>query len=92
MLDNIKSDLTLLFDLPPKIGLSRARKQINQKTRSAAETRFKEEAISFREKVRAGYPALARAAPKRFSIINAAPGENQVRKAIIKTLKEKLNL
>ena len=92
MLDNLTPDLTLLFDLPPKVGLSRAWKQINQKTRSAAETRFEEEAISFHEKVRAGYLSLARANPKRFSIINAAPGENQVRKAIIKTLKKMLNL
>jgi dTMP kinase len=92
MLDNLTPDLTLLFDLPPKIGLSRAWKQINQKTRSATETRFEEEAISFHEKVRAGYLTLARAEPKRFKIINAAPGENQVRRAIIKTLKKMLNL
>ncbi len=92
MLDNLTPDLTLLFDLPPKVGLSRAWKQINQKARSAAETRFEEEAITFHEKVRAGYLTLARADPKRFKIINAAPGENQVRGAIIKTLKKMLNL
>ncbi len=92
MLDNLTPDLTLLFDQPPKIGPPRAWKQINQKTRSAAETRFEEEAITFNEKVRAGYLTLARSEPKRFLIINAAPSENQVRKTIIKTLKKMLNL
>ncbi len=92
MLDDLTRDLTLLFDLPPKVGLSRAWKQINQKIRSATETRFEEEAISFHEKVRARYLALARTEPKRFSIINAAPGENHIWKNIIKTLKKMLNL
>jgi dTMP kinase len=92
MLDNLTPDVTILLDLPPKIGLSRAWKQINQKIRSGSETRFEEEMLSFHEKVRSGYLTLAQVEPERFSIVDAALGEEQVREDILVTLKEKLHL
>jgi dTMP kinase len=92
MLDNLTPGVTILLDLPPKIGLSRAWKQINQKIRSGSETRFEEEMLSFHEKVRSGYLTLAQVEPERFSIVDAALGEEQVREDILVTLKEKLHL
>ncbi len=92
MLDNLTPDVTILLDLPPEIGLSRAWKQINQKIRSGSETRFEEERLLFHEKVRSGYLKLAQAEPDRFSIIDAALGEEQVREDILKTLTEKLHI
>jgi dTMP kinase len=92
MLDNLTPDVTLLLDLPPEMGLSRAWKQINQKIRSGSETRFEEERLLFHEKVRSGYLKLAQAEPDRFSIIDAALGEEQVRDDILKTLTEKLHI
>lgn len=92
MLDNLTPDVTILLDLPPEIGLSRAWKQINQKIRSGSETRFEEERLLFHEKVRSGYLKLAQAEPDRFSIIGAALGEEQVREDILKTLTEKLHI
>lgn len=91
MLDNLTPNITILLDLPPEIGLSRAWKQINQKIRSGSETRFEEEMLSFHEKVRSGYLTLARAEPERFLIVDAALGEKQVREDILETLKEKLH-
>ena len=40
MLDNLTPDLTLLFDLPPKVGLSQAWKQINQKNKVRSRNPF----------------------------------------------------
>jgi dTMP kinase len=60
----VEPDLTLLFDLDPAVGLSRAT------TRAGAELRFEDMGLSFQEKARAGFLALAAKHP-RFTVINA---------------------
>ena len=60
-------DCTLLLDLPVSVGLARAR------GRATGESdRFEAETQAFFEKVRAGYLELARRAPGRFRVIDAA--------------------
>ncbi len=88
VLDDLKPDLTVLFDLPPEIGLSRAWKQIQNGTRDKGETRFEKETLIFHEKVRAGYLELARREPERFRIIDASKNEDQVTDDIIVCLRE----
>ena len=88
MLKDLKPDITLLLDLPPEMGLSRAWKQIESGARAGVETRFEEETLSFHEKVRAGYLELSRLAPERFRVIDASRDEGRVRIDILKTLSE----
>jgi len=88
ILKDLKPDVTLLLDLPPEIGLSRAWKQIKSGTRAGVETRFEEETLSFHEKVRAGYLELSRLEPERFRVIDASKDEDQVRVDILKALSE----
>ncbi len=83
---NLKPDITILLDLPPEKGLSRAWKQIENGDRENVETRFEKEKLSFHNKVRSGYLELARLEPKRFRVIDASMDENQVRNEIIKIL------
>jgi dTMP kinase len=83
---DLKPDLTLLLDLPPKIGLQRALREIENGGRDGSEVRFENEKIAFHEKVRAGYLELARLEPARFRVIDAAAGENQVRREILKAV------
>jgi dTMP kinase len=59
VLDGLAPDLTFLLDLPARLGLSRAWKQIASGDRHEQETRFEMETIEFHEKVRQGYLALA---------------------------------
>ncbi|MFZ7128729.1 MAG: dTMP kinase [Desulfobacterales bacterium] len=86
MLDNLKPDLTLLFDLPPRVGLSRAWRQLQNGVRAAAESRFESETITFHEKVRAGYLSLATSEPHRYRILDASGDipsvETQVRRIL----------
>jgi len=84
--DGLKPDITILLDLLPEIGLSRAWEQIDNGSRSGGETRFEKETLSFHEKIRAGYLELARLEPKRFRIIDASKSENQVKQQIIREL------
>jgi dTMP kinase len=73
---DLQPDCTLLLDLPVPAGLSRAR------ARAGAADRFEAETVSFFEKVRAGYLALARAEPQRVHLIEAAAPLAQVERAI----------
>ena len=86
---NLKPDTTILLDLPPEMGLKRAWKQIENGSRTALETRFEKETLSFHQKVRAGYLELAKKEPLRFRIIDASNDENQVKNDIIKSLSAK---
>ena len=91
LFENLKPDITLLLDLPPEIGLSRAWKQIDQGDRDRVETRFEEETLSFHKKVRSGYLEMARLEPERYRIIDASQEPDQVRKEITRTLSEEID-
>jgi len=78
--------LTLLLDLPPRIGLSRAWKQLDNGQRTGEESRFEEEKMIFHEKVRSGYLELARLEPERIRVVDAARGEAAVREDIFAIL------
>lgn len=88
LLEDLKPDLTLLFDLPPSKGLARAWRQLHEGSRPTDESRFETETLSFHEKVRNGYLMLAEAEPGRFRRIDAGGDipsvANQIRR-ILKT-------
>ena len=63
---DLQPDLTLLLDLPVAVGLARA------KARRGQADRFEQERGAFFERVRAAYLKLAREAPQRFRIVDAA--------------------
>jgi dTMP kinase len=63
----LQPDCTLLLDLPPAIGLGRAR----QRSGLAAD-RFEAETEAFFTKVRAGYLELAKREPRRIQVIDAS--------------------
>jgi len=88
VLKDLKPDITLLLDLPPRIGLARAWQELDSGNRSDTESRFEEEAISFHEKVRAGYLELAGMEPERFKIIDASRQIDEIQADIRKVLSE----
>lgn len=69
-------NLTLLFDLPEELGLTRAR----SRNASAAEDegRFEAEDLRFHRSVREGYLALAKAEPQRFRVIDGTGSVDEV--------------
>jgi dTMP kinase len=72
---NLKPDLTLLFDLPIEVSLSRLRSDGNL-------DKFEKEAEDFHLKIRESYLALAKKEPKRFEIINSNQNINIIEKEI----------
>lgn len=82
----LKPDLTLLLDLPPEIGLARA------KARSGNETRFEQMDASFHKKLQNGFLDLAKNEPDRFIVIDATQTSQTVHNAIISALNSRLGL
>ncbi|MCX7036838.1 MAG: dTMP kinase [Proteobacteria bacterium] len=68
----LSPDLTLLLDVPPAIGLQRAR------GRGENGDRFEDETVAFFDRVRAVYLQLARAQPQRWCVIDATAPLQQV--------------
>jgi len=66
---NILPDLTILLDLEIKAGFRRLASR--NRRNGTGKDRIESECLAFHEKVRNGYLALARKAPKRFCVINA---------------------
>lgn len=65
VLGDLRPDRTLVFDLPPELGLARAH------SRGDA-NRFEAEAMAFQQRVRQAYLDRARAAPERYTVIDAS--------------------
>ena len=91
MCDDLTPDLTLLFDLEPKVGLARAWRGIDKGGRTNHESRFEQEKIDFHQKVRDGYLDLARQEPERFRIIDAQLSRDDVTRAIEQVLNAQLS-
>ena len=80
VMPSLMPDLTFLFDLEPRIGLSRAWTALTGGERRQRESRFEAETLAFHNAVRHNYLTLARAEPERFVVIDAAmPPEEVVR-------------
>lgn len=65
----LKPDLTIYFDLPVEVGLSR-KQQANQ-TGAGELNRMDRQTVEFYRRVRRGYLAMARAEPARWLVIDA---------------------
>lgn len=72
--------LTLLFDVPVAVGLSRRR------GRAATQNRLDREAERFHRKVRAGFHALARREPRRIMMIDST----QPLESVAQTVEERV--
>ena len=82
--DDLQPDMTLLLDAPAEIGMQRAQQR--------GETdRLESEQISFYERVRAGYLALAEANPGRYRVVDAARPLQQVQVSIGEVLEQMFN-
>lgn len=72
----IEPDLTILIDMDPEEGLARA------KGRNGHEERFEDFGTGLQAQMRAGFLALAQAAPERFRVIDGARAPDAVARDI----------
>jgi len=79
-----RPELTLLLDIAPKIGLSRARTRNEQKANN--EGRFEEEDVDFYTKIRKGYLELAKLDPEHVKVIPADRGIDEIHRDVVRIL------
>jgi dTMP kinase len=77
----LRPDLTILLDVPVKIGLERAAGR-------SRPDRFEAEEDGFFERVRDAYLTRARDEPNRFRVVDASGNEADVTRALIDTLRD----
>lgn len=82
----LQPDLTLVLDIDVKEGLTRARQ------RHSGEDRFESMQLSFHQRVREGFLAIAEADTGRCAVVNAAPPPGEVHGQIIQTIRQRLGL
>lgn len=78
-------DLTLLFDIDPKIGLARIAANANREV-----NRLDLEKLDFHNKVRATFLELAKKYPERFVVIDASKSQEEVARATLDTILARL--
>jgi dTMP kinase len=80
----LRPELTLLLNLPVKLGLSRIEDR-------AEKSKFDEESVQFHERVRQGFMYIAKKEPERVKVISAAKDVKEVQEEIRNTVLECLS-
>lgn len=79
-------DLTLILDIEPAQGLARAA------SRRGGEDRYERMQVTFHERLREGYQAIAKAEPSRCAIIDASAGIDAIQAAIRAAIADRLGV
>ena len=85
VLGEARPDLTLVFDLPPQIGLERAQAR-------GGEMRFESKGLAFHQRLREAFLAIARMEPERCALIEATAPIEAVDAAVWAAVTARLGL
>jgi dTMP kinase len=85
-------DLTLLLDLDPKVGLSRASARRNNTSQGGFVTvdAYEARQLAFHEKLRAGFLEIAKAHPKRIAVLDGFGNPGAISDKIWQVVGERL--
>lgn len=85
-------DLTLILDIDPQVGLSRSNRRLSKEVDASAKSEDKFEGLdlSFHEKLRNGFLAIAKQEPERCVVIDAAQDIDKVTQDIEKIVLDRL--
>lgn len=81
-------DITFLIDCPVDIGIGRALKRAESE--GSREVRFENEHISFHERVKKGYMAIAAAHPERVVVVDGMASIKDLHKTIVEICLDKV--
>ncbi len=86
VLHEFRPDLTLILDVPVDVGIARTHQRV------AHENRFEKFDTEFHERLRKAFLDIAKRAPDRCAVIDAAQGPNAVAQAIWKATAKRFRL
>lgn len=87
-LGDFKPDLTFILDIPVQEGLARAGHRLSAE--DSGEDRFEKLDITFHERMRQGYLAIAKNEPQRCAVIDAARDMDMIADELLAQVKGKL--
>jgi dTMP kinase len=92
-----RPDLTLIFDLPPEIGLKRAADRNAEKAKDEAGEggvldRFETMNMAFHRSLRQEFLAIAKAQPERCAVVDAADSPRRVEEKVWAIVRERFKL
>ena len=85
ILEEVRPDLTLIFDFSPQMGLERAA------ARPGAEMRFESKGMAFHERLRESFLAIAKAEPTRCQVVDARGTIEEIEAAIWSIVQARLH-
>ncbi|GAB6125188.1 dTMP kinase [Humidesulfovibrio idahonensis] len=89
--DGLWPDLTILLDIDPAVGLTRAVNRNKAEGKTVAEGRFEAESLAFHTSVREGYKALALRFPERIKLVDASGGVDEIAAAVRAQVESRLH-
>jgi len=89
--DGLWPDLTILLDIDPEVGLTRAVSRNKAEGKTVAEGRFEAESLAFHSRVRQGYKAWAQRFPERIKLVDASGGVDEIAAAVRALVESRLN-
>jgi dTMP kinase len=84
VIGDLMPDATVILDVPVADGLSRARR------RTAGADRYESMNVDFHERVRQGFLAIAREAPRRCVVVAGDADEEAIHRAVCRALTQRL--
>lgn len=84
VLEEVRPDLTLVFDMAPEAGLARAA------DRTHAETRFESKGAAFHARLRQAFLDIAKAEPDRCQVVDATQDMDAVEAAVWRAVGQRL--
>ncbi len=87
---DFRPDLTVILDIAPEIGVARARSRLE--LFDMDEDRYERMDLSFHERLREGFRAIALQYPQRCVLIDAAQAVEEVQGAIRHAVKDRLGI
>lgn len=85
-----KPDLTIIFDLDPKIGLERSfKKSLGMKVK---ETRHESRGLEFHNRMRNGFLEIAKSDPERCVVLDANKSIEELHQDVVKLVSERFGL
>lgn len=88
--DSLWPDLTILLDLEPEVGLTRAVARNHAEGKTVAEGRFEAESLAFHSRVRQGYKTWAERFPQRILTVDATGAPETIAASVWRLVAEKM--
>ncbi|MDZ7761016.1 MAG: dTMP kinase [Desulfovermiculus sp.] len=90
--DGVSPDMTFVLDVPPEIGLTRARSRNGRQGTAQTEGRFEAESLEFHARIREGYLELAARDKERIQVLDGTGSEDEVFLSIRREIEGRMNL